>query len=133
MLIELKNGKKFTIESVIENENGLLRGRTRETLEIVFSAKEPEFAEIQKSFTAENLSEIIVYYPDYETQDSTKEQLAQVAQKQFEAYQLIGEWRNIEKVKKSMTREKEDTYYRQLSVLLGQLQYGEELVTEEER
>lgn len=125
MVVKLKNGTKFTIEQPQENPNGILRGRQRATLEIPFVAEENQFAEIQKAFTADNLESITIYYPENETAQTPDEQLRDVAQKDFLGYQLIGEWKNEEVQKSAEPYMQAPVYKRKLSVVLGQLQYGE--------
>ncbi len=125
MVVKLKNGTKFTIKQPQENPNGILRGRQRAVLEIPFTAEENRFAEIQKAFTAESLQQITVYYPENETADTPDEQLEGVAQKEFLGYQLIGEWKNEEVQQNADQYGAAPIYKRQLSVVLGQLQYGE--------
>lgn len=125
MVVKLKNGTKFTIEQPQENPNGIMRGRQRATLEIPFIAEESQFAEIQKAFTADNLERITVYYPENETAATPDGQLQDVAQKEFLGYQLIGEWKNEEIQQNAFEYGKPPVYKRKLSVVLGQLQYGE--------
>ncbi len=125
MVLKLKNGQKFTIEQPQENPNGIMRGRQRATLEIPFVAEEQQFSEIQFAFTADNLESITVYYPDHETEDTPDEQLQEVAQKEFLGYQLIGEWKNEEFQQNAGEYGQPPIYKRKLSVVLGQLQYGE--------
>lgn len=125
MVVKLKNGAKFTIQQPQENPNGILRGRQRAVLEIPFVAQEQEFAEIQKAFVPENLQSLTIYYPENETKDTPDEQLEEVAQKEFLGYQLVGEWKNTEVMKNPSAYGEPPVYERQLSVILGQLQYGE--------
>ncbi len=125
MVVKLKNGEKFTIYQPHENTAGILRGRQRPTLEIPFAAQEKEFTDIQSAFTAENLESLTIYYPENETKDTPDDQLQEVAQKEFLGYQLVGEWKNAEVVKTPSAYGEQPVYDRQLSVVLGQLQYGE--------
>lgn len=125
MLVQLANGEKFKILQPVENMNGVMRGRQRATLEMTFDESSEQFENIQKECRPDNLQEIIVYYSDNEDCQTPEQQLEDVAQKEFLGYQLVGEWKNLEVLKNAGDFQNPPVYERRLSVVLGQLQYGE--------
>lgn len=127
MLLRLTNGEKFKILQPVENRNGVMRGRQRATLEMTFDEDTEQFERIQQQCSAENLKKIVVYYSDNEDAQTPDQQLEDVAQKEFLGYQLVGEWKNLEVLKNEGNFESPPVYQRRLSVVLGQLQYGESL------
>ena len=118
-LIKLANGHKYEIEQPNEGE-GMLRNRRRNTVQITFRADAEQFDAIRADIVPDNLEIFTIYYPDNETADEPDEQLTGVAQKDFSAYALVGDWEDKEVEKQKETSKAPAVYGRQLSVTLGE-------------
>ena len=118
-LIKLANGHKYEIEQPNEGE-GMMRNRRRNTVQITFRADAEQFDAIRADIVPGNLETFTIYYPDNETADEPDEQLTGVAQKDFSAYALVGDWEDKEVEKQKETSKAPAVYGRQLSVTLGE-------------
>lgn len=124
-LVKLANGQKFEIEAPVGLREGVLRQRERKILLLVFRAGEADFAEIRAAFAdGANVETVTLYYPD-EKPDADDEQLAGVAHEVFVGFTVPGEVKEMEVMLEAGSPTRPPVYGRQLSIDLGQRQYGE--------
>lgn len=125
-LVVLASGQRFEIESPTGTRDGVLRQRERNILPLTFiAASADEFAEIKAAFSdPEQTEKITVYFPD-EKQTATDEQLEGVAHEIYEDYTIPGDIKEEDKIISPGTPTAPPAYRRQLTIEIGQRQYGE--------
>lgn len=125
-LVKLADGTKYEIESPTGTRDGVLRQRERKILPLVFStAAESQFTKIKKAFAdAEKTENITLYFPD-EKATATDAQLEGVAHEVYEGYTIPGDVKESDIIVTPGTPTAPPEYGRQLTIELGQRQYGE--------
>ena len=131
-IVRLADGQLFKIESPVGTRDSVLRMRERSILPIVFAEPESKFAAIEKAFSDPAKTETIQIFPH---EDNTKLTDAQLfpdgdvpgpACEEYAGYTLLGETKKEDKIVEAGTPTAPPVYGRQLTIELGQRQYGEE-------
>lgn len=124
-LVKLANGKKFKIEAPTGTRDGVLRQRERRILPLTFRADETAFADIKAAFAkAANTETITVYFPE-ENPTATDAQLEGVANEVYEGFTIPGDIKEEDSVVEEGTPTKPPVWGRQLTIEMGQRQFGE--------
>lgn len=130
-LVVLKNGQRFEIEAPVGLREGVLRQRERQILPLTFKAGAERFAEIKAAFAdPANTETITVYYPEMD-ETATDAMLAPSgdiappAHEVYEGFTIPGEIKEEDKILTPGTPTAPPVYGRQLTIEMGQRQYGE--------
>lgn len=129
-LVVLENGQRFEIESPTGTRDGVLRQRERNILPLTFRADDERFADIKAAFAnSANTETITLYYPEIpETATAAMlapEGIEPPAHEVYEGYTIPGEIKEEDKILTPGTPTAPPAYGRQLSIELGQRQFGE--------
>lgn len=124
-LVKLADGQRFEIEPPTGTRTGILRQRERNILPLVLKADGERFDEIRQAFLATEKTETItIYFPD-EKETATDAQLEGVAHEIYEGFTIPGDVKESDIVTAPGTLTSPPVFGRQLTIELGQRQYGE--------
>lgn len=127
-LVKLANGRKFEIESPTGLRDGILRQRERKILPLVFKEDADIFPTIRAAFAdPANTETITVYYheSDPDKSDDVLDAEKGPASKVYEGFTIPGEVKEEDRVIREGTPESPPEYGRQLTIELGERQFGE--------